>query len=285
MDRLFLRSLPGPKDDFYIGRFAVTQTVERHSHDFIELAYLESGVLWHICNGREQLLIPGHYFLVDDTVEHTLQYRGEPALVRNCIFRPGFLDVTLRGCRSVDHILKNYLLNFDQRFCFRPHSGEVFEDTAMEIQRILLRMQQEFDGEETASRELLRAYLTELLILTLRKLRIPQAQSRGDIQLLQQEAAKRFDQPIQLAGLAKELHVSLPHLSRKFSAVCGCGFKEYLQRIRMEEACRLLANTEDKVSEVAARIGYQDLKFFNQLFRRYKGITPSEYRYQSRQQK
>jgi two-component system response regulator YesN len=46
----------------------------------------------------------------------------------------------------------------------------------------------------------------------------------------------------------------------------------------MEWASRLLKETPAKVSEIAKRVGYEDMKHFNQLFKRYSGETPSQYR-------
>ena len=46
----------------------------------------------------------------------------------------------------------------------------------------------------------------------------------------------------------------------------------------MEEARRLLANTDRLVADVAESVGYRDRKFFNRLFLRESGATPSEYR-------
>jgi AraC-like DNA-binding protein len=52
----------------------------------------------------------------------------------------------------------------------------------------------------------------------------------------------------------------------------------FLQRMRIEEACRLLAQTNLSMAEVAAAVGYQDTRHFSKVFRRYQVISPREYR-------
>jgi len=56
-----------------------------------------------------------------------------------------------------------------------------------------------------------------------------------------------------------------------------------LQRIRIEQSCRLLENSDLRVSEIAARVGYENVKFFNQVFKQTVKLTPREFR-KSRQQ-
>ena len=49
--------------------------------------------------------------------------------------------------------------------------------------------------------------------------------------------------------------------------------QSYCQRLRILESCRLLSGTELKISEVAHTVGYENLKFFNRLFRELLHMT------------
>jgi YesN/AraC family two-component response regulator len=55
-------------------------------------------------------------------------------------------------------------------------------------------------------------------------------------------------------------------------------FSSYLQKVRINNACRLLANTNNKIEEIAHFVGYSDTKFFNSIFKKVLGSTPREYR-------
>lgn len=55
-------------------------------------------------------------------------------------------------------------------------------------------------------------------------------------------------------------------------------FLEFLTRIRMEQAKKLLLNTDLKTYEVAARVGYADARYFSQVFKRATGIQPSQFK-------
>ena len=53
---------------------------------------------------------------------------------------------------------------------------------------------------------------------------------------------------------------------------------EALLRIRMDEAKKLLANTNMLISEIALQTGYTDVSYFSRIFKRTAGVSPAEYR-------
>ena len=58
------------------------------------------------------------------------------------------------------------------------------------------------------------------------------------------------------------------------------GFIDYLQKIRIDEACRLLSETNEPICTIATKVGFLDGRYFSQLFRKLTLRTPSEYRNQ-----
>lgn len=67
-------------------------------------------------------------------------------------------------------------------------------------------------------------------------------------------------------------------LKRRFKAATGCTLIEYLQRLRIEQAKRLLETAELPVDDISIEVGYEDASFFRRLFKRLSGLTPSQYR-------
>lgn len=83
---------------------------------------------------------------------------------------------------------------------------------------------------------------------------------------------------LSLAQVAASVHMNPNYFSKLFKQETGKNYIEYVTEARMEWASRLLRETPAKVSEIAKRVGYEDMKHFNQLFKRYSGETPSQYR-------
>lgn len=89
---------------------------------------------------------------------------------------------------------------------------------------------------------------------------------------------KSFHQDLTLEGVAEELAVSQSHLSRSFRKEMGYTFTEYLNKLRLEEAARLLLDQSLSVTEVCFQVGFQSLPHFQRLFRDFYGQSPTSYR-------
>ena len=90
--------------------------------------------------------------------------------------------------------------------------------------------------------------------------------------------SQHFSEEISLAGVAEELHINASYLSMLFRQVTGVTFKEHLNRVRVEEAERLLKNTDYPIIEIAVACGYRDQSYFTKVFKKYTGLTPRQYR-------
>ncbi|TBL75702.1 helix-turn-helix domain-containing protein [Paenibacillus thalictri] len=82
---------------------------------------------------------------------------------------------------------------------------------------------------------------------------------------------------ISLEACASEHGVNPFSLSRIFKQLTGVNFIEYLTQVRLDHSKRLLAETDAKINEIAERVGYQPT-YFNRIFKKYEGVTPSRYR-------
>lgn len=60
----------------------------------------------------------------------------------------------------------------------------------------------------------------------------------------------------------------------------GCSFTEYLNGMRLRKAAMLLTSTNERISDIAYQTGFADVPYFNRLFRRHLGVTPTAYRHE-----
>ena len=81
-----------------------------------------------------------------------------------------------------------------------------------------------------------------------------------------------------LKHFCQEYHYSLTYISRRFRQETEMTVLEYLQKVRVEKGCELLAGSDLRVSEVARAVGYEDAKFFHTVFKRMLKMSPGEYR-------
>lgn len=83
-----------------------------------------------------------------------------------------------------------------------------------------------------------------------------------------------------LEEVAQTVHLSAFYFSRVFKQEKGCNFVEFLTKVRVERAKKLLINTELSVVRIALESGYQDASYFCRVFRQEAGLTPNQYRNQ-----
>ncbi|GIN71550.1 putative HTH-type transcriptional regulator YtdP [Bacillus sp. J14TS2] len=86
------------------------------------------------------------------------------------------------------------------------------------------------------------------------------------------------EENISLQRLADEFNLSYSNFSRFFKQQTGEGFVEYLERIRLEKAKRLLRESNETIKDIAKQIGYFNPNSFTRLFKKAEGITPGNYR-------
>lgn len=89
---------------------------------------------------------------------------------------------------------------------------------------------------------------------------------------------EHFREDLSLSGLASHFHVSPAHISRIFKKRVGLGVVDYINHLRIDEACKLLRSTDWTAAQIAAAVGYAETPYFFRRFRRSLGKSPMEYR-------
>ena len=87
-----------------------------------------------------------------------------------------------------------------------------------------------------------------------------------------------FQDGISVAQAAKLAGMTEITFSRNFQTVTGHGFVEFLNRIRIGQACGMLYASDDQIISIAQNAGFKNLANFNRHFMKVKGMTPTEYR-------
>lgn len=174
---------------------------------------------------------------------------------------------------------------------FTGHSARAFlEECAISVfpqyystaneNRIVQRFQDIFDAfsrkDRYRDREL-GALLERLLISVARAIddknmpRCSLSRSLGYIN-------SHYDRAIKIPDLAAMEHISTSRYNCLFKLEMGQSPSSYILRIRMSSACELLRNTDVCIKQIGVMCGYSDPHFFSKVFKKYIGMSPSEYR-------
>ena len=253
------------------------QDSRTHTHDFFEITYVLKGTIFHSLNGESPLPITeGQYIFLDYGNYHSFEIND--ALIINLAFNSYAISEKAIQCLNIYQLfgLREFsILNtIDIPF---PDAKILTDDGT--IRKLLDLMMIEADKEGSFSGTIMKNYLISLL------LQILQPYSKNYNARISPITAKtisivnkHFADSNPLTIAAKELNYSPASLSLLFQKDLGMTFKEYLQQYRINHARYLLESTNMKVSAISPAVGYQDQKFFTQIFKELTGQTPSQYR-------
>jgi AraC-like DNA-binding protein len=100
----------------------------------------------------------------------------------------------------------------------------------------------------------------------------------GEIEPAVQLIRERYRQALSVTDLADVAGLSVRQLERKFRAALNLTLQTFLVKTRVLAACRVLRETDEPLSAVAAACGFYDQSAFSEQFRRYVGQTPLRFR-------
>ncbi|MCD9021146.1 helix-turn-helix domain-containing protein [Cohnella silvisoli] len=89
---------------------------------------------------------------------------------------------------------------------------------------------------------------------------------------------EHLSEDLSLVNLAEYLNMSPKYLSSRFKQATSETFADFTTQVRFDRAKELLADSSLKILDVAAKVGFTDTNYFSMAFKKYIGITPTEYR-------
>ena len=199
----------------------------------------------------------------------------------------------IHGTHYTTQIHGRTLINFSSDYVpkglmdMMSEEGYIYrcDDAKEEFDEIFSKLEREQRISDSFSDEVICALMAQLIITIIRHTQ------KNDGAILQNsfiETAIKYIQenyqhPISLTDVADNSNVSKVHLSRKFKEKTGIGLNEYIVLYRLKKAKELLLTREKMtICEVAFSCGFNDSNYFSWLFKKTYGVTPSQYRKNTR---
>lgn len=261
----------------------------KHSHDFIEIAYVHSGRGHHVIGNDQYAVSKGDLCIINHDFPHAFtpdKKETQEMLIHNCVFMPEFIDYSLLNTNDFKDVAASILFNSffveDKPVIRIKLSGA----DQMEIEELYRKMQIEYFTTPKGYINVLRSLLIEMLTKIFRILECGDTEKRNinsqraDIvkKTLEFLKSNYASAELNMNELAMRTFLSRSYLSKLFKESTGQSLSEYLQNLRISEACVLLKSTDKKIADIMFDVGFKDVKHFNSLFKKITGLTPREYR-------
>ncbi|HIS07878.1 MAG TPA: helix-turn-helix transcriptional regulator, partial [Candidatus Choladocola avistercoris] len=94
-----------------------------------------------------------------------------------------------------------------------------------------------------------------------------------------------YHRDLSLDEVSRQLDLSSYYFSKLFKEETGSNFVEYVTNLRIGRAKEMLSQEECSMKEICAEVGYSDPNYFSRIFKKNTGLTPTEYREETRGQK
>lgn len=101
---------------------------------------------------------------------------------------------------------------------------------------------------------------------------------RTEVELAREYLQNHYQENITRKDIERHMHLNGDYLNRIYKSATGYTLMEYIQYVRIEKAKQLLRTTNDTISEICGKTGYDSPPYFAKIFKKQTGKTPSEYR-------
>ena len=251
--------------DFYIER----EVVKSASHN---MHYHRSYELYYLVKGERKYFIEDRFFVVKE---------GDVVLIPKKVFHRTAGE---GGLRFLVHFSEEFLHKYFTDSLLNPLLGGipfVFRGENREREKILSllnTMLAEY-GREHQNENLQCGYLYQLLftIANANNTYVPHDRPDERITKIIQYINENYNHISDIEQIAEQFFISKYHLCRFFRKNLGISLVSYVNTIKIREACALMKNGCCSMTQIALQCGFNSSSYFCKVFKKEKGISPSEY--------
>lgn len=248
-----------------------------HWHEYLELDLVLGGSGINYIAGREYRLEPGQLYLINE-LDHHIAVTDSLLEMLIILFHPNLFD--REGMMKWEFLRPFYPVG--------PEPSKLAGINADEFARIsglFSDIEREWRDKKPGCQLMMYARLSEILAIIYRA---GHDDGRFGNPALLKNFAKlepglrlinaRFREPLGIDEICSACHMSRTYFSSLFSQTHGITCSEYIERLRISNACMLLITTGRAVVDIALESGFSSLSTFNSAFKKHCGKTPSQYR-------
>ena len=248
-------------------------------HDFWEIVYIDKGRV-QIQRDTETLILKQGEILFHSPNEfHSIRALDSApnifVISFNCT--SSAMSYFVRYQTSLDATLKTYLSSIikeAEKTYIIPHNNPD-----------LKKLKRKSDGL-IGGEQLIKTYLEQFLIFLLRSMintpasSLPQKASQEDplVNQIKEYLLLHVDKTIRVGDLCREFDYSRSYLSSHFYRHTGQTIMEYSTNLKMNEAKRLIRETDLNITQVSAKLSFDNPQYFSRVFKRKTGMTPTEFK-------
>lgn len=237
--------------------FNNTLTPQAHLHKDIEMIYIIDGESYAYINKKEYLLKTGDVFIAFPYQIHSYKtvVKGDFLII---IFSP------------------EMLLSMEKLFLSNhPETNLIHDEHVIDLIKKLLAADKSFFHNNIVC-----GYLNIIMPNILKHIKLlPFIDiNSSSISTIVNYCSEHYTEDLTLDIISENIHLSKYHISKVMNNTLNISFTEYINNLRIMNACDLLKNTDKKIAYIANEVGFGTIRSFNRAFYMIMGDTPTNYR-------
>lgn len=256
-----------------------------HWHEDLEAVVVTEGSLLLGCGSEQYVVHAGEGFFINSGVLHGCwAYQSSNCMIHSIVFHPklvGGAPDSIFFQKYLHPLMENRISGSLLLSSNIPWQAEIVDY----IEKTWQAVNQESAGYEFDVWH----HLSKIILLLHNNLPSsnitahPKAQrDMQRIKGMMQFIHEYYSEKITVAEIAQSVSISESECLRCFRNTVQLTPNQYLRQYRIQQAAKLLASTEEKISAIANTCGFDDLSFFAKTFRELTGVSPSQYRNRSK---
>ncbi len=250
-----------------------------HSHDYIEVIYMCQGSTTHIINEEALTLKEGELLFLPQSSKQEILPAGGNDVAVNFIILPEFFDQSLRMLGDEETPLKSFIID-----CLTNKTSSTaylhFEvSDILPVQNLVENLLWTLINGAPNKRKINQTTMGLLFLQLLNCTdRLSYSTEQEELILKVLRYIEEHYKNGSLSELSKTTHYDFAWLSREIKRKTGKTYTDLLQEKRLSQAAYFLKNTNMKVDDIAAEVGYENISYFHRLFNKNFGMSPKRYR-------
>ncbi|MEI8248744.1 MAG: AraC family transcriptional regulator [Lentisphaerota bacterium] len=269
-----------PEDVVILKGVLTQESFPVHSHDFCEIAIIQSGQGVYTDNYGERPLLPGDVFILRKPEYHGFS-KIEKLKIINIIFIPERLAMPLDELRKIT--------GYNVLFEIEPllHGGadrsslNLSPEELQQLSDYVRMVEHEIEQKQPGYRIKLRSLVLDVIIFLSRKYSSDTDHGAADCHRRLGETIAyietHYREKHTLQMLARRAGMSKPHFIRMFKKITGLPPVDYVNKTRIDQACKLLSKDQSGITPVGLACGFSDSNYFSRIFKKYLGMSPRQY--------
>lgn len=283
LDSLVEDSFISDNQDVEIYRHIRYLPASFHHHDFFEVICLLDGTCTNYIADRTLEMTSGDICIIAPNTEHAISAFSDDCLLFNILVRASTFEQTFLDIVSETDLLSEF---FTRTLYHSKETPYLLFHTHGELntRNFILYAYDENQANRRYKHRMMNSIISAFFASLLREHEkdvdipsITRSDSDENLMFILRYMQENY-RTLTLKELSEFFNYSERHLQRIIKTATGISFSENMQKLKMTTAAKLLENGDTTISDISEQLGYSAVNNFRNIFKKYYGMTPIEFR-------